>query len=180
MDKTIVTIKQKGTTLLEALVATAIIGIGFIAIFQMVTYSVRSIDVSGERTKINYLTDTILEDLLAYKSSERDNTKLYDAIIDDRNASGVYWEMAGCNDGIGIVAAASAEENVVNKWDNRFSQRRIKCNNPADTKTLRTYTICRDAAECTNINNDIYDKLYFGKLEILVGNKRKNLYFRVH
>ena len=92
MDKTIVTIKQKGTTLLEALVATAIIGIGFIAIFQMVTYSVRSIDVSGERTKINYLTDTILEDLLAYKSSERDNTKLYDAIIDDRNASGVYWE----------------------------------------------------------------------------------------
>ena len=81
MDKTIVTIKQKGTTLLEALVATAIIGIGFIAIFQMVTYSVRSIDVSGERTKINYLTDTILEDLLAYKSSERDNTKLYDCLL---------------------------------------------------------------------------------------------------
>ena len=45
MDKTISLIKQKGTTLLEALVATAIIGIGFIAIFQMVTYSVRSIDV---------------------------------------------------------------------------------------------------------------------------------------
>ena len=180
MDKTIITIKQKGTTLLEALVATAIIGIGFIAIFQMVTYSVRSIDVSGERTKINYLTDTILEDLLAYKSSERDNTKLYDAIIDDRNASGVYWEMAGCNDGTGIAAAATAEENVVNKWDNRFSQRRIKCNNPADTKTLSTYTICRDGAECTNINNDIYDKLYFGRLEILIGDKRKTLYFRVH
>mgnify|MGYP001266757292 CR=1 FL=1 len=48
MDNAINRIKQKGTTLLEALVATAIIGIGFIAIFQMVTYSVRSIDVSGE------------------------------------------------------------------------------------------------------------------------------------
>ena len=180
MDKTIITIKQKGTTLLEALVATAIIGIGFIAIFQMVTYSVRSIDVSGERTKINYLTDTILEDLLAYKSSERDNTKLYDAIIDDRNPLGVYWEMAGCNDGTGIAAAATAEENIVNKWDNRFSQRRIKCNDPADTKRLSTYTICRDGTECTNINNDIYDKLYFGRLEILIGDKRKNLYFRVH
>ena len=85
MDKTISLIKQKGTTLLEALVATAIIGIGFIAIFQMVTYSVRSIDVSGERTKINYLTDTILEDLTAYKTSEKDSRKLYDALMLDDN-----------------------------------------------------------------------------------------------
>ena len=44
---------EKGMTLLEALVSTAIIGIGFVAIFQMVQYSVRSIDVSGERTKAN-------------------------------------------------------------------------------------------------------------------------------
>ena len=85
MDNAIKLIKQRGTTLLEALVATAIIGIGFIAIFQMVTYSVRSIDVSGERTKINYLSEMILEDLIAYKSSERDNTRLFDILIDDKN-----------------------------------------------------------------------------------------------
>ena len=66
MDNAIKLIKQRGTTLLEALVATAIISIGFIAIFQMVTYSVSSIDVSGERTKVNYLADMILEDLNAY------------------------------------------------------------------------------------------------------------------
>ena len=42
---------EKGLSLIEALVSTAIIGIGFVAIFQMVQYSVRSIDVSGERTK---------------------------------------------------------------------------------------------------------------------------------
>ena len=46
---------EKGMTLLEALVSTAIIGIGFVAVFQMVNYSVQSIDVSGERTKANYL-----------------------------------------------------------------------------------------------------------------------------
>ena len=70
MDNAIKLIKQRGTTLLEALVATAIISVGFIAIFQMVTYSVSSIDVSGERTKINYLADMVLEDLNAYKNSE--------------------------------------------------------------------------------------------------------------
>ena len=47
-------IKQKGITLIEALISTAIVGIGFIAVFQMVNYSVTSIDVSGERTKTNY------------------------------------------------------------------------------------------------------------------------------
>ena len=45
-------IREKGITLLEALVATAIVGIGFIAVFQMVNYSVRSIDVSGEEQKL--------------------------------------------------------------------------------------------------------------------------------
>ena len=39
-------IREKGLTLLEALVATAIVGIGFIAVFQMVNYSVRSIAFS--------------------------------------------------------------------------------------------------------------------------------------
>ena len=52
---------EKGMTLLEALVSTAIIGIGFVAVFQMVNYSVQSIDVSGERTKANYLVSMVSE-----------------------------------------------------------------------------------------------------------------------
>ena len=62
-------IYEKGITLLEALVSTAIIGIGFVAIFQMVNYSVQSIDISGERTKSNYLVGMVAEDLLAEKNS---------------------------------------------------------------------------------------------------------------
>ena len=57
-------------TLLEALVSTAIIGIGFVAVFQMVNYSVQSIDVSGERTKANYLVSMVAEDLIAEKNSD--------------------------------------------------------------------------------------------------------------
>ena len=149
----------------------------------MVTYSVRSIDVSGERTKINYLTDTILEDLTAYKTSEKDSRKLYDALMLDDNGDpypdNAFWKLDQC-DGVGITGTDFAEDNITNKWDNRFSNRRIKCGQD-DIKTLKTYTICRDSpGVCTNQNNGVYDKLYFGKLEVLVSGKSKNLYFRIH
>ena len=183
MDNAIKLIKQRGTTLLEALVATAIIGIGFIAIFQMVTYSVRSIDVSGERTKINYLSEMILEDLIAYKSSERDNTRLFDILIDDRQGAGnAYWEGGGCIAGPGITPGTTADVNILNKWSNRFSQRRLGCNPAAvNTQSLNTYTICRQGPpECTFQNNDILDQMYFGKVEIDFGAKSKNLYFRIN
>ena len=183
MDNAIKLINQKGTTLIEALVATAIIGIGFIAIFQMVTYSVRSIDVSSERTKINYLSDMILEDLIAYKYSDNNNnTKLYDTLIDDRQGAGnAFWEGVGCAAGPGIIPGTTADVNILNKWSNRFSQRRLGCN-PAATNEhmLNTYTICRDNTECSNQNDSIFDKMYFGKVEITFGAKSKNLYFRLH
>ena len=36
---------ERGLTLIEALVATVIVGIGFVSVFQMVQYSVSSIGV---------------------------------------------------------------------------------------------------------------------------------------
>ena len=64
---------QKGLTLLEALMSTAIVGIGFIAVFNMVNFSVQSIDVSGERTKATYLSSMIAEDLYSDKNQEKDS-----------------------------------------------------------------------------------------------------------
>ena len=58
-----------GITILEGLVSTAIVGIGFVAILQMVNYSVQSIDVSGERTKANYLVTMIAEDIIGHRDS---------------------------------------------------------------------------------------------------------------
>ena len=61
--------KQAGITLLEALISTAIVGIGFVAIFQMVNFSVQSIDTSGERTKANYLVSMIAEDIIGHRNT---------------------------------------------------------------------------------------------------------------
>ena len=62
-------IKEKGLTIIEALISTALIGIGFIAIFQMVNFSVTSINTSGERTKANFLSSMIAEGFIGYKES---------------------------------------------------------------------------------------------------------------
>ena len=62
---------QLGLTLLEALMSTVIVGIGFVAVFNMVNFSVQSIDTSGERTKANYLVSMIAEDIIGHRSEER-------------------------------------------------------------------------------------------------------------
>ena len=61
--------KISGLSLLEALVSTAIVGIGFVAILQMTNYSVQSIYSSGERTKANYLVSMIAEDIIGHKDT---------------------------------------------------------------------------------------------------------------
>ena len=71
--------KERGITLIEALVSTAIVAIGFIAIFQMVSYSVQAIDVSNERTKTSYMTSMVAEDILADKFSDISGKKLYES-----------------------------------------------------------------------------------------------------
>ena len=58
-----------GLTILEGIVSTAIVGIGVIAVLQMVNYSVQSIDTSGERTKANYLVSMMAEDVIGHRNS---------------------------------------------------------------------------------------------------------------
>ena len=179
-------LKEKGTTLLEALVATAIVGIGFIAVFQMVNFSLQSIDVSSERTKIGYLSDMVAEDLLAYKNSTKSDVKFKDALLTARDATTASsWNLSGCNDGVGInTSATNAEDKSLDKWNNRFSKRRIKCRGASDSKDLKTFTICNAGPSvCSNKYihplTNIFDPLFLGKVEVVTGEKTKYLYFRI-
>ena len=58
-----------GLSIIEALVATVIVGIGFVAVLQMTSFAVTSIDTSGERTKANYLVNMIAEGFIGYKDT---------------------------------------------------------------------------------------------------------------
>ena len=143
-------IKEKGLTLIEALVSTVIVGIGFIAVFQMVNYSVQSIDVSGERTKGNYLVSMVAEDLMGSAVSTIDITDPNDAtktikqtfyeylVKSSRDASGGKgnsWSQMSCTGG-----SAFQGQNIIkrklDKWEDRFSTKMFKCRGSSEKKYL--------------------------------------------
>ena len=186
--------KEKGVSLLEAIVATAIVAIGFIAIFQMVNYSVVSIDLSGERTKANYLTSMIAEDLIGDKNTIiKDDKKFKDLLIDLRDSDGNSWKMSSCTKGSSASGTyTNAWDNKTKrKWDNRFSKKRLKCRSAKDTKALKVFDICTSmiaSVNCSHKNNKNYflsatgnGKMLIGKMEVNMndGKKKKYLYFQI-
>ena len=52
--------KNKGVSLVEALVCMVIIGIGFVAMIQLSAYSISLMDRSIERNKMNFLSEMVL------------------------------------------------------------------------------------------------------------------------
>jgi|TARA_B110000444_G_scaffold38386_1_gene34012 Tfp pilus assembly protein PilV len=187
---------EKGITILEALVSTAIIGIGFVAVFQMVQYAVRSIDVSGERTKMNYLVSMVAEDIISDKNSKDASKKDFlQNLIDNKNSTKQSWVMDTCKDKPSTKTNhANAYQNKTQKWEFRFAKDRVKCNSTSsagatkDTKALKIFDICNNkvsGANCSYPNVDaksaLYEKLYIGKMEAKMnsGNKTRYLYFPI-
>ena len=90
-------LKEKGLSIIEALMATAIVGVGFIAVFQMVNFSVNSINTSGERTKATFLTAMVAEGFIGYRDSvggvsaeNQDNLYYYGGRARIAQEEGVY------------------------------------------------------------------------------------------
>ena len=184
--------KSLGLTLIEALVSAAIVGIGFISIFQMVNYAVQSIDVSGERTKTNYLVSMVAEDLMADRDSEDGGKKFYEHLLTNKwnnagnssDADFKGWEMTTCKPAPTTSGSHTyAPSNKIAKWNKRFATERVKCRGAKDKKGLKIFEICYTG--CTYTNTQSYfggDKRHFGRMEVNLNNgkKRKYLYFQIN
>ena len=59
----------KGVSLIESLVCLVVIGIGFIAVSQLTGFAIGSMDRSMEKTKVNLLSEMIVEDMYADPSN---------------------------------------------------------------------------------------------------------------
>ena len=172
--------KQSGITILESLISTAIIGIGFVAIFQMVNFSVQSIDSSSERTKANYLVSMIAEDIIAHKITETS-----------------FERIEGCGEKIKKLddikpiyetVVEDAGENKKEKWNSIFkTDRYLKCKSEKDIKDVKIFQICKTGCDFdslykedeSDIHAEVYDEMFIGRVQVNMndGKKRKFLYF---
>ena len=182
-------IKEKGVTILEGLVATAIVGIGFAAIFQMVTYSVQSIDVSSQRTKAGYLMHMVAEDIIGHKNSVKGSNKFRDLLVTERDPQTLTtWNMPACiSEGSDTNVYNNAYDNIITKkWEDSFSTKRLKCKSNEDSKNFKVIEICTTGCEYINSQNNFFiangtDTTFFGKVESNLNNGRKTnyLFFRI-
>ena len=60
---------EKGLSLIEAMVAAVIVGIGFVAVYGLTSASTRVLVSSIDREKANMLSSMIMEDLLTDKAN---------------------------------------------------------------------------------------------------------------
>ena len=138
------TIKQLGLSLLEALVATAIVGIGFIAIFQMTKYSVESIAISSDRTRANYLVAMVAEDLIGNRHSKSGGNRFVDHLRNPSNAWKVDgWEKAPRKKADSTTLYQDEEQdaplNKIRKWKLLFSSdKHLKCRKSTTSDTTTT------------------------------------------
>ena len=186
--------KRKGLTLIEALVSTVIVGIGFIAVFQMVQYSVFSIDMSGKRSQNSFLVNIIAEDVLANKNYKNAKDKKFYEVINDK-----MYMMDKCTAKIQTEIKRNTPDNKIKKWDNLFNKNNVKCKT-GDRKMIAVKNLCNtvisaDKKEsCPYINDNtysyldngvakqkkIYDKRFFGIVAIEQNKKlRKKIYFQI-
>jgi len=109
MDKTVKNIK--GLSLIEALVCLVIVGIGFIGVNQMISYATSSMDRSLEANKINFLSETAVEDIMG----------------DTNNASNYTFTQSCTKPSFGTSDLSSKKKT---KWAKLFlAENQIKINN---------------------------------------------------
>ena len=58
-----------GMSLIEALVATVVVGVGLVTVLQLAAFVTRSVDISIEKNKVNYLSEMMMEDMLSDRTS---------------------------------------------------------------------------------------------------------------
>jgi len=151
--------KQFGLTILEALISTAIVGIGFVAILQMVNFSVQSVDSSGERTKANFFVSMLAEDVIShrYTIDGRNENDLAEDLstnpwrsegdesrICARQRSTTHTALTDTPDDIygDQVDSDTSIDNKKNKWQRIFKDDQfLKCKSDRDVKRMKVFKI---------------------------------------
>ena len=195
--------KISGLSLLEALISTAIVGIGFVAILQMTNYSIQSIYISGERTKANYLTNVIAEDVIGNQDINTTGDNNFSNLLSQRefNSNFCQSNSGGTNNSgeiySGTTNTTTNVEIKTNKWNALLNNKDyLNCAGRNETRNFRVFKVVSRWSQVdglinpqqTDIDNNgspdepyVMDEvMYIGRVQFNLNNgkKRKFLYFQ--
>jgi hypothetical protein len=193
--------KILGLSLLEALVSTAIVGIGFVAILQMTNYSVQSIYTSGERTKANYLTNMIAEDVIGHKEISTGSAKNFSDYLSENEFNSNFCENPTTNIASTNRGNVYGDDEVdgplmkQRKWTALLNDKNyFNCKGNNERRNFRVFKLgsrwslepnilvnsnTRDI-EGADVPYVLDDLMYIGRVQMNLndGKKRKYLYFQ--
>tara|TARA_Y100001935_G_scaffold133543_1_gene110568 strand:- start:2218 stop:2847 length:630 start_codon:yes stop_codon:yes gene_type:complete len=202
MIKKMINKKVSGLSLLEALISTAIVGIGFVAILQMTNYSIQSIYTSGERTKANYLTNVIAEDVIGQRDVRSTANNNFSNLLsqNDFNSDFCSNNTGTSNNGAIYSANSSVDNNFqlkTSKWNALLNNRDyLNCGGRQETRNFRVFRVISRWSQADGLintqmtdtdNNGSADEpyvmdevMYIGRIQFNLNNgkKRKFLYFQ--
>ena len=193
--------KISGLSLLEALVSTAIVGIGFVAILQMTNYSVQSIYSSGERTKANYLTNMIAEDVIGHKNIVTGSARNFSDYLFENEFNSDFCEDAAATGGSTNIGNVYGNDEIdgplmkQRKWQALLNNKSyLNCKGGNERRNFRVFKLgSKWSAEPNILENDNTrdvdgtevpyikdDLMYVGRVQMNLndGKKRKYLYFQ--
>ncbi len=95
----------KGISILESLICLVIIGIGFVAMLQLSSFSINAMDRSLEKNKLNFLSEMVLEDMIG----------------DPDNASNYAFSQTSCN--YYTQGGTDLHKKKKDKWRNKLEEK---------------------------------------------------------
>ena len=150
----------KGISIVESLVALVVIGIGFIAILQVSAFTISSMDRSMEKTKLNFLSEMIIEDMI----SNPEKISSYDGF----NDSCSYSQKGG----------NTLHEKQKDKWRNKLAEKNyIRIRNASGSYKERKNPCFNQDSKKTFVSTR--NKSTAGRVNFITGKGKRKKYLSV-
>ena len=146
----------KGISILESLVCLVIIGIGFVAMLQLSSFSINAMDRSIEKNKLNFLSEMVLEDMIG----DPDNSSNYNG-----------FNQSSCN--YSAKGGSELHKKNKDKWRNKLEEKNyIKFEKGTGFKDKKPKCVSGDSKK-TYVSNGI------GRVNFFTGKGKRKKYLGV-
>ena len=150
----------------------------------MTTYSVHSINTSGDRTKANYLTNMMAEDVIGHRDVNTSGVQNFSEYLSENQPNLNFCDdpsSSQANANAGNVYGGNNLDGALmkaNKWTAIFNNKDyLNCKGKNERRSFRMFMLSgtgmNDALENPNINDEI---MYIGRIQMSLNDGKKKVF----